>query len=425
MSTLQVANIFFDSSGNNKIVYEANAISFVTNAQPAFSDARIGEIFDTGLYPVDPIGSYRISYNSSVPSGYIQVTNTVVNSSLYPELGALLNANPYRDDTMAIGSTWTIRSGANTNARNGVAYGSGVFVSVGDAGSITTSTDGTTWTNRTSANVNIQYGVAYGNGFFVSVGASGSIQSSTDGITWTNRTTANNLTQFGVAYGNGVFVAVGANNTVCSIQSSTDAITWTNRTGFVAPATSITYGNGIFVVAGGNPATNTSLSFLATSANGTSFTSQSLFSRGQMKSVTYGGGVYVTVGQAGAIQTSTDAITWSLRTGAVTANQLGVTYANGVFVSVGDLGSDFKGTIQTSTNGITWVEQTGGHFTDQNAVTFANGVVVAVGGGGSIQTSIAKISYDTTTQFKTPAYNNNFSPYDNGYGKNVYIYMKT
>jgi len=110
---------------------------------------------------------------------------------------------------------------------------SGLFVSVGDNGTILTSTDGTTWTSRTSGASNDLYGVTYltgrtiRNGTFVVVGDNGTILTSSDGTTWTSKTsgTTDNLT--GVTYGNSTFVVVGASGT---ILTSSDATTWTSRT---------------------------------------------------------------------------------------------------------------------------------------------------------------------------------------------------
>ena len=45
-----------------------------------------------------------------------------------------------------------------------------MFVSVGQSGTILTSSDGTSWTERTSGTSNNLYGVTYGNGLFVTVG---------------------------------------------------------------------------------------------------------------------------------------------------------------------------------------------------------------------------------------------------------------
>ena len=75
-----------------------------------------------------------------------------------------------------------------TNYLYGVTYGNGLFVTVGQSGTILTSPDGTSWTERTSGTSNKLYGVTYGNGLFVTVGYSGTILTSPDGNSWTERT---------------------------------------------------------------------------------------------------------------------------------------------------------------------------------------------------------------------------------------------
>jgi len=65
----------------------------------------------------------------------------------------------------------------------------GLFVTVGESGTILTSSDGTTWDNRTSGTSYRLYEVTYGNGTFVTVGRSGTILTSSDnGTSWDNRT---------------------------------------------------------------------------------------------------------------------------------------------------------------------------------------------------------------------------------------------
>jgi hypothetical protein len=134
------------------------------------------------------------------------------------------------------GVTWTSRTSQfGTSQITNVAYGNGVFVAVGSAGKISTSTDGITWTART-ANMatNEIAAVAYANGLFVAVGdganaGTGGITTSSDGTTWTKRNTpgtTNSARLFSVNYGNGYWVAVGqANNTTG--YYSTDGATWT------------------------------------------------------------------------------------------------------------------------------------------------------------------------------------------------------
>jgi len=74
------------------------------------------------------------------------------------------------------------------------------LVTVGDSGTILTSSDGTTWTSRTSGTGNKLLGVTYGNGTFVTVGSNGTILTSSDGTTWTSRTSGTSNTLKGVIY---------------------------------------------------------------------------------------------------------------------------------------------------------------------------------------------------------------------------------
>src|SRR5690606_32273764 len=85
-------------------------------------------------------------------------------------------------------SSWTNRSSGTSRALYGVAYGGGMWVAVGDNGTILTSADGATWTSRTSGTTQILNGVAYGGGMWVVVGTGGTILTSTNGTTWTSRT---------------------------------------------------------------------------------------------------------------------------------------------------------------------------------------------------------------------------------------------
>ena len=63
------------------------------------------------------------------------------------------------------------------------------YVSVGDSGTILTSSDdGTSWNSMTSGTTNLLWGVNYGNSTFMTVGNSGTIYTSSDGTTWTSMT---------------------------------------------------------------------------------------------------------------------------------------------------------------------------------------------------------------------------------------------
>ena len=73
-----------------------------------------------------------------------------------------------------------------------------LFVSVGDNGTILTSSDGTSWDNRTSGTSERLMGVTYGNGLSVTVGDNGTILTSTDGTSWTLRASGTTNTLYGV-----------------------------------------------------------------------------------------------------------------------------------------------------------------------------------------------------------------------------------
>ena len=96
---------------------------------------------------------------------------------------------------------------------DGVTYGNGLFVTVGEAGLINTSTDGIYWTERHTGTYSILFGVTYGNGLFVTVGNS-TILTSSDGISWTQRYSGTSHFFLKVTYGNGLFVTVGNSGTI-------------------------------------------------------------------------------------------------------------------------------------------------------------------------------------------------------------------
>ena len=122
---------------------------------------------------------------------------------------------------------WTSRTSVSGN-NNAIVHGNGTFIigATGTTTSFQTSSNGTTWTARTGANSSGCLGLAYGNGVFVSVGPNGAIQTSSDnGTTWTNRTSPTTSNLYSVAYGDGVFVAGGDSGYT---RSTDNGVTWSN-----------------------------------------------------------------------------------------------------------------------------------------------------------------------------------------------------
>ena len=82
----------------------------------------------------------------------------------------------------------TIISCGGSDDKVTVSTTNGLFVTVGNVGSILTSSDGISWTERTSGTTKNLYGVTYGGGLLVAVGDNGTIITSSSGTSWTSRT---------------------------------------------------------------------------------------------------------------------------------------------------------------------------------------------------------------------------------------------
>ena len=111
MSTLQVANVYFDATGNNKIVYASNAITFSTNGQEVISNGRINN-----LSPILVAGEYKMTFVNTAPPGYIEVSNTPYNNDDYPTLAAILNTDPY--DSLTYDSNTQFKTPPITTSSN-------------------------------------------------------------------------------------------------------------------------------------------------------------------------------------------------------------------------------------------------------------------------------------------------------------------
>ena len=307
----------------------------------------------------------------------------------------------------------TIISCGGSDDKVTVSTTNGLFVTVGNVGSILTSSDGISWTERTSGTTKNLYGVTYGGGLLVAVGDNGTILTSSSGTSWTSRTSGITKNLYGVTYGGGLFVTVGDNGT---ILTSSDGTTWANTSAnkrttlryFSKPDAphlyGVTYGEGLFVTVGGNAT-------ILTSSDGTTWTENGQNLRSNwgdaqyFKAVTYRKKLFVLGGRNGKIMNSPDGITWKQRKSGTSMDRMGVTYAptcgkvewkgldaglckNGIFVSVGK-----GGKIITSFDGNWWVKRTFKGAGWIYAVTYGNGTFVSVGENGVILSSFDGISW--------------------------------
>jgi hypothetical protein len=115
-----------------------------------------------------------------------------------------------------------IESGTNANL-NAIVYGDGLFVAVGDSGTMVTSEDGLTWEKRVSGIDAQLVDIAYGNGIYIAIGDSGSIISSTDGFIWGKIESGTSTAFRSIVYGGGNFHLLRYGS---SYFTSSDGIKW-------------------------------------------------------------------------------------------------------------------------------------------------------------------------------------------------------
>ncbi len=261
----------------------------------------------------------------------------------------------------------------------GAAYGNGLFVAAGDAGTLVTSPDGVSWTMAEPDTLASLYGITYGNNLFVAVGDGGTILTSGDGVTWTPVVSGAANTLYGITYGNNLFVAVGDGGT---ILTSGDGVTWTPVvSGAANTLYGITYGNNLFVAVGD---TGTIL----ISFDGVFWFAMFSGVANTLYGISYGMGQYVAVGDTGTLLLSFDGAGWFAVPGPVANTLFGVAASDAGLLAVGD-----TGTLLVSPDGILWAPSNAGATENLFRGAFGNGVFVAVGGDGRILSSTDGIAW--------------------------------
>ncbi len=265
---------------------------------------------------------------------------------------------------------------------NGIAYGNGTYIAVGNQGTIIRSTDGAYWKIvESTAMSRIKKGlelypnpsgniadelidVAFGNGIFLAVGHNYVYVSSDNGLTWSEQIVGTDESYRSVSFLNGKFFLTCDSS---SLFSSSDCITWAEWEADGTMLTNIAYGNGKYLVFAHSPY----LTGVCTSTNGTSWTYTSLSSLTGLESaediysVVFGNGLFVAVGCRtngeeiiGTIWISTDGTNWSsvdLPIAKYTEFS-DVAFGNGfAVVGFGDVGSGtYSNYLASSSNGIAW-----------------------------------------------------------------------
>jgi hypothetical protein len=269
------------------------------------------------------------------------------------------------------------------------AYGNGTFVSVGERGSITRSTNGIDWTATQTTGEAPLSGVAFGSGVFVAVGGA-NIFTSSNGSNWVLPVVRFEFALSDVIFANGRFVAAGGDRVV----TSTDGLSWSDATlPFAIPRDlrSVAFGNGTYVAVA-----NGSTHAIWSSTDGTNWSSVVGAPADDFESVAFGNGLFVAVGDDGAIYTSPEGTNWTARNSTVGTRLLGVSYGAGKFIVSGS-----RGRILSSVNGISWNKETSGTPDRLESVRFVNNLFVAVGENGTTLTSPNGTSWTKRSQGST------------------------
>jgi sugar lactone lactonase YvrE len=287
------------------------------------------------------------------------------------------------------GEHWMKQLPVTSESLNGVAFGNGRFVAVGNNGTVLTSTHGVVWETQTltpEGRPDLR-GIAFDQGLFVAVSgnANGSIWTSPDGINWTNRGMDFGVSFMAVTAEGGQFIAVG--NT---IVVSTNGLDWepaevpANLVGEEIVLEHIAYASGRFLAAqqwGG---------FLAASLDGWEWCDAAPTNTLSLYRVVGGEGRFVALdGNSGGISVSTDGTAWTspvvIECDGQTCLWPHICFEDGLFVATGEDGRFF-----TSSDGRSWVfHQQERSFPFQLSKTvYAAGRYYAAGGYSGIATSM-------------------------------------
>lgn len=233
-------------------------------------------------------------------------------------------------------SSWTVRSSGIATDLHALTYSGALWVVAGAAGKLLTSADsGATWTSRTAGfgSANAINDVHFADGLYVAVGDAGKLSTSTNGTSWTTRTSGFDASTIRlVCKFNGAWLIAGDDG---KIATSADGLTWTLQASpfgtSVVRRVAFAGATWIALADAGQLATSTD--------NGVTWTSRTL-ALGALYNVAHTGTQWVLVGEQG-VATSPDGAIWTKRLGnEISAYTYIAVAPSGVIVAVGELVAD-------------------------------------------------------------------------------------
>ena len=258
------------------------------------------------------------------------------------------------------------------NYLRSVAFGNGLFVAVGEGGTIISSTDGKVWTVRKHKGTGFIRRVCAGNNVFIAVGDNGDVLKSADTKNWEKVASISHATGEpleSIIFGD-KFMAV---NEQGKILSSQDGETWQEaNTPSKANFSDIAYTGEGYIAVGDK--------IIASSTNGIDWETTSI--ELNINHVAYGNGKYI-ISTDGGIYTSTNSNNWD-RTVKIKIKD--PFFGNDRYLNIIDLkfvGNCFVAISEdkiglSSSDGMNWQQF---DLPDYHAVTFGKGIFVSVGSG--------------------------------------------
>jgi photosystem II stability/assembly factor-like uncharacterized protein len=225
----------------------------------------------------------------------------------------------------------------------GICYGNGLYVAVGEAGTILVSSDGSSWSSKISGTTQALNKCCYGNGLYVAVGNTNTILVSSDGSSWSSKNPSGATVHFrNCIYDGTQFIAIGSSG---ALFTSADGNTWSPvSTSFTSQFEDICYGNGLYIIVS---IVNSNNAVIITSSDLSTFT-QKYSGSALLYSCCYGNGMFIVGGNA-VILSSTDGNTWN--TAATTRDIRHINYDINTFFAVT---YNYGGYILFSNDGVTW-----------------------------------------------------------------------
>lgn len=271
-------------------------------------------------------GTYRVSTNGTTWTGddiwvsgstalNLYLEGIVYDGTKFVAAGYDYNSTP-PNPTGWIGVIYTSPDGTNWTRRHfsgsklhDIAYGGGIYVAVGEAGTMWRSTDGIAWSPVPSGETVRLYGVAYGSNRFVAVGWGGTgtpvVLTSSNGTSWTNTTPGSGIGAVVIGevaeeieYCHDRFLVSSQN---INIRYSTNGgITFQDSRSVPEGRAAFTHGNGVFLSAGVDSANGeTNINLLST--NGSNWTPIATPSLANRNATTFFNNTFITVGDSGEI----------------------------------------------------------------------------------------------------------------------------